>query len=415
MGNSIGRAVLFGVVTVAAISNASDFNLMPFQINLSAGVPRMLEFINDTILPAQPAYPGLGDSLGIDLDVVKSLKEQWLDEFDWDAEQRDMNQLPQYTAEIEGHTIHFVHAKSRDPDAIPLLINHGWPGSSFLEFEPIIDKLTTVVHTSHSGRDKKVSFDVIIPSLPGFAFSSPAPKNWTLDDTARLYNRLMTEVLGYPKFAVHGTSHGAAIAYTLYEDYTNTTRAAHFSFIPFFPPTGEQVKAMNISLTPLEKDMLNRSDEWSKTGSAYFLLQQYQPNTIGLALQDNPIGLLSWIGEKYIEWSNPNAGTPPSLLTHNEILRCVSLYFLTKSFITSIFTYAQNPTAFRSFYTKAPTTAPMLLSQFKYNVGYWPRQIAESVGNLVEYRNHESGGNFPGLDNPEALISDIRRIGEYWT
>jgi hypothetical protein len=91
MGNSLGRAVLFGAMGVAAISNASDFNLTPFQIDLSAGVPRMLEFINDTILPTQPAYPGLGDSLGIDLDVVKSLKNQWLEEFDWDVEQRDMN------------------------------------------------------------------------------------------------------------------------------------------------------------------------------------------------------------------------------------------------------------------------------------------------------------------------------------
>lgn len=178
--------------------------------------------------------------------------------------------LHHYTAEIEGLKVHFVHEKSKDVNAIPLLINHGWPGSSFLEFEPVISELTKVVNISSTDN---ISFDVVVPSLPGFAFSSSAPANWTLDDTARIYNTLMTEVLGYPKYSVHGTAHGAAIAYTLYEDYTTTTRAAHFTFIPFFPPTAEEVAKMNISLTPLEEFMLQRSDEWAQTGNGYYLLQ----------------------------------------------------------------------------------------------------------------------------------------------
>lgn len=180
--------------------------------------------------------------------------------------------LHHYTVEIEGLRVHFIHEKSKDRrNAIPLLINHGWPGSSFLEFEPVINELTKVANISGAGR--RVSFDVVVPSLPGFAFSSPAPANWTLDDTARIYNTLMTDVLGYPKYAVHGTAHGAAIAYTLYEDYNATTRAAHFTFIPFFPPTAEEVAKMNVSLTPLEEFMLQRSDEWAQTGNAYYLLQ----------------------------------------------------------------------------------------------------------------------------------------------
>lgn len=169
--------------------------------------------------------------------------------------------------------MHFIHEKSKDPDAIPLLINHGWPGSSFLEFAPVINPLTQIANISCAKGKKQVSFNVVIPSLPGFAFSSPAPANWTLDDTARVYNTLMTEVLGYPKFAVHGTAHGAAIAYTLYEDYNTTTRAAHFSFIPFFPPTAKDIAKTNITLSPLEKFMLRRSDEWGRTGNAYYLLQ----------------------------------------------------------------------------------------------------------------------------------------------
>lgn len=112
-----------------------------------------------------------------------------------------------------------------------------------------------------------------MPSLPGFTFSDPAPENWTLVDTARIYNTLMTEALGYPTYAVHGTAHGAAVAYTLYEDYSATARAAHFSFLPFFPPTAAEVAAMDITLNELEQAMLKRSDEWGETGNAYYLLQ----------------------------------------------------------------------------------------------------------------------------------------------
>lgn len=169
--------------------------------------------------------------------------------------------------------MHFIHEKSRDPSAIPLLICHGWPGSSFLEFEPVFKPLAQVANVTGPDGIRPVSFNIVAPSLPGFAFSSTAPANWTLDDTARVYNTLMTKVLGYPKFAVHGTAHGAAVAYTLYEDYNVTTHAAHFSFIPFFPPTAEDVSEMNITLTSLEEFMLKRSDDWARTGNAYYLLQ----------------------------------------------------------------------------------------------------------------------------------------------
>ncbi|ROT35056.1 alpha/beta-hydrolase [Sodiomyces alkalinus F11] len=392
-------------------SPSASCSVKPLLVDLSAEVPRMMDLINNTRLPDLPVYPGVGSSMGIDLDVLKSLKDEWLNEFDWEEEQEEMNKLNHYTAVIEGLTVHFTHEESDDPAAIPLLINHGWPGSSFLEFGPVLDALTASAETEYG---TNVSFHVVAPSLPGFAFSDPAPENWTLADTARIYNALMTNVLGYPTFAVHGTAHGAAVAYTLYEDHNTTTRAAHFSFIPFFPPTAEAVAAMGITLDPLEQFMLKRSDDWGRTGNAYYLLQLNTPNTIGLALYDSPVGQLAWIGEKYIDWSDPSAGVPPSLLTRREVLRCVSLYYLTHTFVSSIYTYAQNPMAFRHAYTKPPTTAPLLLSQFKYNVGFWPRQVVETVGNLVEYRNHELGGNFPALDNPDALIEDIRRIGDYW-
>jgi hypothetical protein len=179
------------------------------------------------------------------------------------------NRFNHFTTIIEGLTIHFIHKTSDNPDAIPLLMNHGWPGS-FLEFVPVIDELTKTAMTS-SG--KPVSFHVIVPSLPGFAFSSAPPANWTVDDTARLFNTLMTEILGYKTFATHGTDWGCGVSYSLYDRFNHTTRAAHFPFIPFFPLSPTQLEAENISLSELEQFEEQRFVEWSSTGNAYFLEQ----------------------------------------------------------------------------------------------------------------------------------------------
>jgi len=151
------------------------------------------------------------------------------------------------------------------------LLIHGWPGS-FLEFTAIIKPLTAKSTTSSTG--KPVSFNVIIPSLPGFAFSSPPPANWTNDDTARVFNTLMTSVLGYKTYATHGTDWGAAVAYSLYDNFNSTVRAGHFAFIPFFPLMPDQLAAENISLnTELERFEEERFVEWSTTGNGYFIEQ----------------------------------------------------------------------------------------------------------------------------------------------
>ncbi len=174
-----------------------------------------------------------------------------------------------FTAKIENLTIHFIHQKSTSSSAIPLILNHGWPGS-FLEFVPLIDALTQS-STLPNGND--VAFDLVIPSLPGYAFSSPAPAGWTVTDTARVLNTLMTHVLGYPTYAVHGTDVGSAVGYSMYESFNRSVRAAHFSFLPFFPLTPDSLAAQNITLSPLESFEAQRVVDWSATGSGYFIEQ----------------------------------------------------------------------------------------------------------------------------------------------
>ncbi|KAL3459479.1 alpha/beta-hydrolase [Aspergillus heterothallicus] len=394
------------------VHTGNDYHLKPFHINLSSKVPRMLAQIHGTELPEQPLYINEGTAKGISLSDLKSFRHEWLTDFDWNKEQHELNKFNHYTAEIEGLTIHFIHETSKDRDAIPLLLLHGWPGS-FLEFVPIINDLTKKATTAAG---KKVSFNVIVPSLPGYAFSSTAPPvDWTTSDTARVFNTLVTKVLGYKTYATFGTDWGAGVAYSLYDQFNTTVRAGHLAFLPFLPWDSKQLAAANITLdSPLEQYEQANAEEWTNSGSGYFVEQTTKPNTVGLALYDNPVGQLAWIGEKFLNWSDPNAGHAPSALTHNEILRSVSLYYLTKTFASTVLTYAQNPNGFAIEYTKADTDAPLLFSAFKYNVGFWPQALVAKVGNLVMYHNHDAGGHFPGIDNPPALLSDLREIATYW-
>ena len=175
----------------------------------------------------------------------------------------------QYLTTIEGITVHFLHERSGHPGAIPLLLNHGWPGS-FLEFIPAINPLTSL---SRTPAGKPVSFDVIIPSLPGFAFSSVPPANWTLDDTARIFNTLMTNVLGYKTYAAHGTDYGNNVAYSLYNNFNKTVRAVHLLGVPFAPLSPAAMAEQNITLTPEEQIQEDLTLELIATGLGYSVEQ----------------------------------------------------------------------------------------------------------------------------------------------
>jgi hypothetical protein len=255
---------------------------------------------------------------------------------------------------------------------------------------------------------RTVSFDVIVPSLPGFAFSSAPPVNWTIDDTGRVFNTLMVDVMGYKTYAVHGTDWGSGAAYSMYDQFSTHVRASHFAFLPFFPLDVDQLAARNISLSPLEQFEEGGLTTWVTKGQAYFQELSTEPNTIGLALYDNPVGQLAFIGHKIIICklasringvfhmltgcigSDPRQGNPPSVVTHNEILRTTSLYYLTHSFVSAGFVYAQNLNGFKTKYTKARTDAPLLFSAFKYNVAFWPPALVATVGNLVSYKSKQT-------------------------
>lgn len=200
---------------------------------------------------------------------------------------KSFNRLNHYTAIIEGLKIHFIHEKSEAEDAIPLLLVHGWPGS-FLEFVPIINELTQNATTATG---KNVSFNVVVASIPGFAFSSAPPVNWTVADTARVFNTLLTNVLHYETYATFGTDWGAAIAYSLYSQFNTTVRALALDFLPFQPYTPAQLAAENITLSPLEEFEQAEATEWENSGEGYFIEQTTKVCT--LEAQTDPAAIQS--------------------------------------------------------------------------------------------------------------------------
>ncbi|KAF8213746.1 Alpha/Beta hydrolase protein [Mycena galopus ATCC 62051] len=407
-------STLFLAFVTSALGHhlASRTAVQPFKIDLAAGLPHLRTLVKNTNLPAEPLYPGAGLDFGIKLDLLRDLQTLWVSEgFDWATQEAELNQVAQFTATIGDQTIHFIHETSQEKDAVPLLLLHGWPGS-IQEFLPVIKPLTQSWTNSTTG--KNISFHVVVPSLPGFLFSSPPPQNWTNVQTAQLFNTLMTDVLGYSKYALHATDWGADIGYHMYESFNTTVRAANFVFLPFQPPSPQDITDNNITLSAIQEVTLQRTVNWLATDQGYFQEQTFKPNDIGLALYDNPVGQLAWIGSDLIRWSDPRAGTGPSVLTNTTILTGVSLYYLTGSFQSSVWQYARNAGAFRADYTKAATDAPMFFSLFEYNILFWPQEYAAKVGNLVSYKEHDFGGHFAGLDNPPALIQDLREMGFYF-
>ncbi|KAJ7574595.1 Alpha/Beta hydrolase protein [Mycena floridula] len=386
---------------------AATFDVKPFTFNLSGSLARMNSLIDQTLLPTKPELPNDGD-FGISLQRLASLKSEWVDEkkYDWNQTEAALNS---YVPLVLHMTIHYIYEKSNTTGAKPLLLLHGWP-SSVYEFSRVIRPLTQAATTTSNGTNVTASYDIVVPSLPGFVASSAPPANWTVDDTARVFNTLMVDVLGYETYALHGTDWGCAVGYSAYSQFPEIVLAVQFTFLPFSPLTAQEISDAGIVLNPFGQFLEARSTEFTTTGFGYFIEQSTKPNTIGLALQDNPVGQLTWLAEKFDFASDPTGEH-----TDSDIFTTVSLFFLSKTFLSSVYIYAQNSNTFtRTTYTKAPTDRPMLFSQYKWNVAYWPQEFVAKVGNLVVYKEHDKGGHFQGLDNPEDLIEDLREVFGYY-
>jgi pimeloyl-ACP methyl ester carboxylesterase len=350
-----------------------------------------------------PREPFINDDwqAGANLAYMKDLVAYWLNSYDWRAHERAMNAFPQFKTEIDGVPIHFIHVRGKGPSPMPIVINHGWPWT-FWDMRKIIGPLSDPA--SHGG-DPADAFDVVAPSLPGFAFSSPVDLPVVNFRTAAdLWVPLM-ERLGYPRFATQGGDIGAVVSSQLGHKYPERIIGAHVHLLmPFKPPHPEPS-----DFTPEEALFAAKLQAYAQDGSGYMHIQRTRPQTIAYAMNDSPAGLAAWLIEKRRAWADCRDGLE-AVFSKDDLITTAMLYWLTETYVSSAqHYYGGGPRVDGHVHDRLPVVeAPTAVLQFKGDVILQPRKWAERYYNLQRYNVEERGGHFAPMETPEVLVKDIR-------
>src|SRR6266702_3107598 len=342
--------------------------------------------------------PFPGWTAGVDIEYLKELVSYWATSFDWRAQERRLNAFPQFTIDIDGQTIHFVHQRGRGRHPMPLMLTHGWP-SSYVELLKIAPLLTD---PAAHGADERDSFDVVIPSMPGYAFSGHPrrPGICTARTMAILWRRLMTEGLGYARFGAQGQDIGAAVTIRLGADHADVVTGIHVPGLLAFPPKDHR-------LTEEGKAFLTRRERWSSAEGAYSMQQGTYPQTLAYGLTDSPVGLAAWIVEKFRAWSDCG-GDVERRFSKDELLTNITLYWVTGAINSSFWPY------YARFHAPWPIAdgqrveVPTAYAAFPKEIVRPPRSWAERVYNIRRWTVMPSGGHFAALEEPRALVDDVR-------
>ena len=370
-----------------------------FRVDVpQADVDDLAERLGRTRWPA--ALPGAAWERGVPVDYLRELAAYWRDDFDWRAQEARLNAYPQYTTRIDGQRIHFLHVKSPEPDATPLLLIHGWPGS-VVEFLNLIGPLSDP--RSHGG-DPTQAFDLVIPSLPGFGFSAPLTEpGWGSRRIAAAFATLMHR-LGYERYGAQGGDYGAFVAPDLGRvDPEHLigihVNAATMGFIPFGDIPEEELA----TFTPAEQRRAQLLGQFMAEGNGYFQIQATRPQTLSYGLTDSPAGQLAWIVEKFKEWTNSAHELPEDAIPRDEILADVSLYWFTQTAGSAANLYYESMHG-SDWPTRSPV--PTGVAVFAQDIAI--RRYAEQANNIVHWSDFDTGGHFAALETPDLLVGDIR-------
>ncbi|AGZ40688.1 epoxide hydrolase family protein [Actinoplanes friuliensis] len=338
----------------------------------------------------------VGDwSQGVRVDNVRSLVEHWEHQYDWRRFESALNSCPQFLTEIDGLDIHFIHVRSSNPGAVPLILTHGWP-SSIADFMKMIGPLTDPVSF---GGDAADSFDVVVPSLPGFGFSQkPTQTGWSAPRIAGAWAELMKR-LGYTRWAAHGGDWGAVVTTALGAMQPEGLLGIHLN-TPFAFPA-----QIPDTLSPEERHAVETLALYTGDLGGSNHLQGTKPETVGFALADSPVGQAAWIYEKF-QSKTDNQGLAEDALGIDDMLDAISLYWFTNSGASSGRIYWEN----RSGSFAGPKlTLPVAVTVFPRDIPLLPRSwIEDTYSDLVHYGEADRGGHFAALEQPEILVSEIR-------
>lgn len=373
----------------------------PFRLAIpQAELDDLHERLDRTRWPPDP--PGAGWSAGVPTDHLRELVRHWRHGYDWRAAERRLNEWPQFTTELDGTTVHFAHLRAADPDALPVLMIHGWPGS-VVEFTAVAGPLTDPA--AHGG-DPADAVHLVLPSIPGFGLSGPTrDAGWEPRRVAAAFATLMDR-LGYRRYGVQGGDWGAAIARELGRTRPEVV-GVHLNLLPGAYATSEpdagELAALPAEVAGRTRESWERFEVWRRERQGYADIQSTRPQTLAYGLTDSPVGQLAWIAEKFHEW----AAAP---IDRDLLLTNVMLYWLTGTAGSSARIYYDRA---RAPYWGAPqelSTAPTAIAHFPAENFLLLRHLAERTDRIVQWTDHDRGGHFAALEQPDLLVADVRRF-----
>jgi pimeloyl-ACP methyl ester carboxylesterase len=336
-----------------------------------------------------------GREQGVPLADARALCAYWRDSYDWRRCEAALNSLGQFRTDLDGLGIHFLHVRSPEPDALPLVLTHGWPGS-IVEFLKVIGPLSDPV--AHGG-DARDAFHVVVPSLPGYGFSDrPAERGWSVERIASAWIELMRR-LGYTRFVAQGGDWGSAVTSAMAAIRPSELAAIHLNFVIAFPEP-EDLAALTEPETNALADMQRFNDE----GRGYSALQSTRPQTIGYSLVDSPVGQATWIFEKLAEWTD-SGGDPLSVLSYDEILDNIMCYWLPATGASSARLYWESLNNFAA----NPIDLPVACSVFPGEILRPSRRWAErKYPRLIHWGEPARGGHFAAFEQPGLFVNEVR-------
>lgn len=376
---------------------AGDTAIRPFTIAVPEAT--LVDLKSRLRNPRFPAPLSNDWTHGTDIAYLKSLVTYWRDTFDWRAQERRLNQFEQFTTVIDGLAIHFVHRKSKHPKALPLLLTHGWPGS-FVEFAKVIGPLTDPV--AHGGQAAD-AFDVVAPSLPGFGFSDkPGEPGFDPARIAAVEAALMAR-LGYTRYGAQGGDWGSIISTQVALRDPAHVAGLHLNMCFGAAPAGSDP---NEGLTGAERARLETRQAFQAEETGYQQIQGTKPQTLGVALNDSPVGLAAWIVEKFRTWCDCN-GNPETVFTRDELLTNITVYWVTETAASSARIYYENRHAVPPPAARRVET-PTACADFPKEILWSPRRWLEPRFNITRWTTMPRGGHFAALEQPQLLVEDVR-------
>jgi pimeloyl-ACP methyl ester carboxylesterase len=372
---------------------------VPFHLEVDQGAFEDLQQrLARTRFPEQP--PGEPWVTGTDTAYMRELVTYWRETFSWPDQVARLNEFPQFTVELSGIDLHYLHVPGKGPNPCPLLLSHGWPGSVF-EFLDIIPRLTD---PARFGGDPADAFTVIAPSLPGYGLSfSPGQPRFSVEAMADCFASLMSDVLGYKRFAAQGGDWGASITSRLGVAYPERLIGMHLNMMPL-PRDPEKADTS----TAEGRVYFDNLADWLKEGTGYSAIQGTKPQTLAFGLSDSPVGLAAWIIEKFRSWSDCH-GDVEAVFSKDHMLANISLYWFTGAIGSSFWPYYARMHGGWQITDGTIITVPAAFAAFPAEMVRPPRSLAEQTfTNLQRWTVMPKCGHFAAMEQPEALAEDVR-------